>query len=88
MPIFDKLGIPTNETWTDIENHEAIKTMELKRTSSKLRDYLKDENVTDMLAIDLLEKMFVMNPKNRISVREILEHPYFSDPLNLPALKL
>lgn len=64
-----------------------MKSLENCRTTSRLRDYLKDEKVTDMVAIDLLEKMLVMNPENRISVREILEHPYLSDPLNPPAKK-
>ena len=40
-----------------------------------------------MVAIDLLEKMLVMNPNNRISVKEILEHAYFTDPLNPPINK-
>ena len=46
-----------------------------------------DEKVTDMVAIDLLERMLVLNPKDRISVREILQHPYLSDPINPPVNK-
>lgn len=33
----------------------------------------------DEQALDLVRKMLVFNPRNRISVEEALEHPYLRD---------
>ena len=37
----------------------------------------------DEHALDLLKRMLVFNPKNRISVEEALQHPYMKDFHNL-----
>lgn len=36
--------------------------------------------------VDLLDKIFQYNPKNRISAEEALQHPFFTN-VNLDSLK-
>ena len=46
-------------------------------------------SVTDPIALDLLERMFTLDPEKRITVREVLEHPYLRgacDARSLPRL--
>jgi cyclin-dependent kinase len=40
----------------------------------------------DETAIDLLTKMVQLEPAKRISAKEALNHPYFNDIRNSPAL--
>jgi len=40
---------------------------------------MESKGIIDEEAIDLLEKMFIMNPKERITINEILEHPYLNN---------
>jgi len=53
---------------------------------SRLRQYLREKRVTDPKAIDLLERMLVVNPANRASITEVAQHPYLNDP-EVPACR-
>ena len=60
----------------------------------RLREFMRSKGVEDEKAIDLLEKMFIMNPDKRITVADILKDPYLNgvgdeapcDPKDLPRL--
>ena len=72
--IFKILGTPTEETWPGVT--------ELPTYSSKFpkfhRRNLKDIVVgADPLAIDLLEKMLIYDPAQRITAKDALDHPWF-----------
>lgn len=46
-PIFDKLGVPNNKTWPDIEKQPVIQKYDSNKTGKRLRHYLQDEKVSD-----------------------------------------
>jgi serine/threonine protein kinase len=62
LPIIEKLGCPTNKTWPGVESQNLYQFLDPSKQESKLRQYLKDKRVYDTEAIDLLEKMLVLNP--------------------------
>lgn len=75
--IFSLIGVPSETTWEGVthlvnfQNFIKGDIIEIKNKFSFLS--------TD--AIDLLERMLSLNPNDRISVFDALEHPYFhSDP--------
>ena len=47
-----------------------------KKSKKKFSDLYKGANP---VALDLLEKMLTFHPKKRITIKECLEHPYFTD---------
>ena len=49
-----------------------------------MRPYLKEKRVTDVSAINLLEKMLTLNPADRITIGGILADPYLNDPNEPP----
>lgn len=69
--IFKALGTPTEETWPGIT--ELISIVMPNYPSKQIR---LDE--MDDLAVDLLNKMLLLNPLERISAKEALQHAYFS----------
>lgn len=75
--IFKKLGKPSKieiqkfaskERTKDIFKFVSFPKMEIK----DLFPYIKDENV-----LDLLNKLLCINPKERISIKEAINHPFF-----------
>ncbi|KAI0799225.1 PHO system negative regulator [Xylaria sp. FL0933] len=74
--IFRIMGTPTERTWPGITNFPEYKpTFQLYATQD-LRVILPQ---IDHLGIDLLSRMLVLRPENRISAHEALQHPWFSD---------
>lgn len=78
-------GKPNKTDMEFITNEHAAKYIESLPTKEKLAipKLLKYLNPK---AIDLLEKMIVLNPKNRISLVDVMKHPYLAsyfDPKNL-----
>lgn len=76
--IFRKLGKPSKEILNNFASNERCKDI-LKFTNFQKME-LKDlyPNVTDKNTIDLLEKLLCINPKERVSILEAKEHPYFN----------
>jgi len=73
--IFRQLGTPTEDVWhgcTSLPDYKPSFPKWRKKELSKLF-----ENVHPT-AVDLLEKMLIYEPAQRISAREALNHPYFS----------
>ena len=74
--IFRIMGTPTERTWPGITNFPEYKpTFQLYATQD-IRAILPQ---IDHLGIDLLNRMLVLRPENRISAHEALQHPWFSD---------
>lgn len=75
--IFKIRGTPDEKSYPDLKNlnewtsndYEIYKKEDLAKICPKL----------DNLGIDLLEKMLKINPAERISTEEALNHPYFND---------
>ena len=78
VKIFNLLGIPNDNNWPDaiqLPSFRVAKGTPITSIQKKFANF-SDE------CRDLLEKMIVLNPNNRITAEEALNHPYFKmDPL-------
>jgi len=78
--IIQVLGTPTTEEMDFISNPSANRAIasfgKYKRRSFASLPQFQGANP---LALNLLEKMLVFDPRGRISIDEALEHPYLSD---------
>ena len=74
--IFEVIGTPTEEEMEFVTDKNGI--VYLKSIQPLPKSNLKSRfpGSTDE-ALDLLDKMLKFNPKNRITVNEALEHPFF-----------
>ena len=75
--IFKKLGKPDKTeipTFASKERTKEIKTLYAfkKMEKNELFPNIKDEKV-----IDLIEKLLCINPQKRITLKEVINHPYF-----------
>lgn len=78
--IIKMLGTPSNETLHFIENENAknwIKT-QVFSPNCKASSYLKTMGISNQ-AKDLLDKCLIFDPRDRITAKQALEHPYFED---------
>ena len=74
--ILNLLGTPQESDIESIPNKRTKKFIRQfeKRSGSEFEAVFKYASPE---ALDLLKKMLVFNPKNRISARQAMEHPYF-----------
>jgi serine/threonine protein kinase len=72
------LGKPTRE---EIESMESVMAQECLNQISfiKKRSFSSFFPNMDEQALDLLRKMLIFNPKNRLTVEDALAHPYLKD---------
>lgn len=80
--IFSVLGTPTKSDMEFITNEKALEYIKSLKKQPKI-PFSKIYKTANPLALDLLERMLVFNPHERISVDEALAHPYFKSLHNL-----
>jgi len=74
--IFQTLGTPQGDDWSAITNERALEYIKgLKKSTKTPFSALYPKAAP--LAIDLMDKLLMFNPLNRISVEQALSHPYF-----------
>ncbi|XP_021865570.2 mitogen-activated protein kinase 3 [Spinacia oleracea] len=76
--VIDFLGTPTESDLDFINNSKAIKFIKGLPYAKGVCWKAMFPGV-DSLALDLLQRMLVFNPRKRITIAEALQHPYMSD---------
>lgn len=79
--IFELFGTPDTQIWPGIENLENYQLNFPKWSPRDLGKFIRGISNT---GLDLISKMLKLNPKERISVVDALNHPYFSMMCNVP----
>jgi negative regulator of PHO system len=74
--IFRIMGTPTERTWPNITQFPEYKTNFQMYATQELRQILPQ---IDPTGINLLSRMLQLRPEMRISAKEALSHPWFSD---------
>ena len=78
LQICKKCGTPSETTWPGISKLcEYQKYMPQQKYDFFLDKKCKRFNKIDNITFDLLKKMIIMNPKERITIEDALKHPYF-----------
>jgi serine/threonine-protein kinase BUR1 len=75
-------GTPSSQTMSNFEAFPNSKKLHLPVFRRKIREHFEK---LEPLAVDLIDKLLVLDPKNRLSAKEALEHSFFTA-LPLPAL--
>ncbi|CAJ0593571.1 unnamed protein product [Cylicocyclus nassatus] len=88
--IISLLGTPTTKIWPELESMPLLENFTLKtQPFNNVKVVFESASVT---AIDLLNALFMYDPKKRISAADALAHPFFTerplpcDPVLIPSL--
>jgi len=75
--IFRVLSTPTNETWPGVSQLPDYKSTFPTWTQNTLASHAK--NIDDAAGMDLLQKMLIYDPAERINGKEAIKHEFFKD---------
>jgi serine/threonine protein kinase len=74
------LGTPNEDVWPGVGSLEGFAKVHWTQHSKQdLRKIIKYIENLDENGLDLLEKLLVFDPTQRISAIQALQHPYFND---------
>jgi len=76
--IFRQLGTPTEESWPGVSSFMDYKATFPRWHAQPLSKAIKELRA-DPLALDLVSKMLVYEPSERITAKAALAHPYFNE---------
>jgi len=77
--IFRILKTPTDETWPGVSTLPDYKPIFPKWDTNLLDQSVKQLAADDKEGVELLQKMLIYDPAQRISALNALQHPYFED---------
>ena len=72
-----KLGKPSKDEILKFASKERVKEIIQFQEFKKMEENELFPNVKDKNAIDLIEKLLCINPSERITLKEAINHPYF-----------
>eukprot|EP00178_Gracilaria_changii_P018829 TRINITY_DN5428_c0_g1_i1.p1 TRINITY_DN5428_c0_g1~~TRINITY_DN5428_c0_g1_i1.p1 ORF type:complete len:478 (-),score=60.63 TRINITY_DN5428_c0_g1_i1:2029-3462(-) len=76
--IIDVVGFPSAEILEDLPNYSRWYMKHVRKSSGNRIAELLGPDV-DRLAVDLVEKMLTFSPRERISAKDALAHPWFDE---------
>ena len=75
MKIFQVTGTPNEKNWPDVESLQDYKKTFPKWKAQNISDLIPE---FDKDGIDLIEKLLILDPEKRLTIREAMDHPFFS----------
>lgn len=76
--IFETLGTPTSQTWADVTQFAHYSPEYPKWQVQQLHKAVPGL-ANDPVALDLLHSLLTYDPRNRLTARMALQHPWFQD---------
>lgn len=77
--IFRLMGTPNNRTWPGVEKYSNFKQKWQTYVPQDLRSIIPN---LDAMGLNLLNSLLKMNPDDRITARQALQHPWFYEMAN------
>ena len=78
--ICEKCGTPNELEWPGVTKLPFFsKICPKSKFNNSFKEFYKDYEKVDEIAMDLWTKMLQMNPKKRITIDDIFKHPFFNE---------
>lgn len=77
-----RFGEESFESWKEVQETKPYQTFKHRSKKDRsIKEYLKSKKPDiDPLLLDLLDNVLRLDPKERFSALEVLNHPYFNSP--------